>query len=203
MTHTILWSAAAALALGAAPADAITIDAADRFGPPWISVEYPANPHHPSTRDASFLIRTYHHTNAIEPAVRAVAEGLVDGQRRTVRLDVAPTLLPGVYAVNCDLPAEGAWIVAVTLDQGGGSTATALVRMDHAGRVAGVEVPSRTTGDGWVVPIDVQTADIEERLRSADRLGDAGPASNRALQAGAAGVLALGLLAGVRRRQSR
>lgn len=203
MTHTILWSAAAALALGAAPADAMMNGADDRFGPPWISVEYPANPHHPSTRDASFLIRTYHHTNAIEPAVRAVAEGLVAGERRTVELEVAPTLLPGVYAVHCDLPAEGAWIVAVTLDQGGGATATALVEMDDAGHVAGVEVPSRTTADGWVVPIEVPTSDIEARLRRTDRLGDTGPAPNRALQAGAAGLLALGLMLGVVRRQSR
>ena len=30
-------------------------------GPPWIAIEYPANPHDPNTRGAFLTVRTYHH----------------------------------------------------------------------------------------------------------------------------------------------
>ena len=115
LTPSMLLPIIAAAAFHAAP-DAAVFPDDGRFGPPWISVEYPANPHDPSTRNASFLIRTYHHGDAIEPPMRAVAEGLVDGQRRTVKLEVRPTGLRGVFAVHCDLPDQGVWIVAVTLE---------------------------------------------------------------------------------------
>ncbi len=201
-TRFRLLSALAFVAV-AVPVHASTTDDV-RFGPPWISIETPANPHHPSTRDASFLVRTYHHSESITVPVRAVAEGLVNGERRSHPLDIAPTNLPGVYAVRCDLPADGTWIVAVTLEQSPGSTATALVALDAEGAVARVEVPTRTTSDGWVVPIEVSARDIEARLRAADRLGRAsGPGSGIGLHASLAGLLVLGIAAGARRRTGR
>ena len=101
-------------------------------GPPWISVEYPSNPHHPSTRDAAFLIRLYHHSDAIEVPVTGRAEGTVRGQRRSVPVQVKPTAFAGLYAVS-GLPKEsGAWVVVITMKQGE-SPATALITLGQDG----------------------------------------------------------------------
>ena len=35
------------------------------IGPPWISIEYPANPLDPSTRGGYLLVHTFHHQQAV------------------------------------------------------------------------------------------------------------------------------------------
>lgn len=169
-------------------------------GPPWISVEYPSNPHHPSTRGATFLVRAYHHDVSINVPMSAVAEGLVDGARRSIPLEVTRTSTPGLYAIRADLPGKGAWVVAVTLTQGEETTATALVSLDNSGRVLTASVPNETR-DGWVVPRAVTPADIDNELRHAARLagGDARDAYRTG--AAAAGFFAL-VLVGLKRRRS-
>lgn len=166
------------------------IDAA-RFGPPWVSIEYPANPHHPSTRGATFLVHAYHHSTSIDVPVTASAEGLVDGRRVTRKLDVTATNLPGVYAVRTSPPESGTWLVAVTLHEGEGSMATALVTLGREGEVRTARVPSRTTPDGWVVPTEVSPGDIDAALRAADRVA---AADGGARTAGLAGLLVLALV---------
>jgi len=160
---------AVSLAMGAI----LILAGAALAGPPWIAVEFPANPHHPSTRDATFLIRAYHHSEAIDVPLVARLEGLVDGARKTVQARVSKTNLPGVFAVYADVPETGAWVAAVTLTQGENATATALVTLAGDGRVVSANVPSNRTRDGWVVPREVTAADIEAELRRATRLADA------------------------------
>lgn len=190
-TFTRLFCCALLLGVFASPALA---------GPPWISVEYPANPHHPSTRGATFLIRAYHHEISLNVPMSAIAEGLVKGERLSIPLEVARTGTPGLYAVRAKLPADGAWVVAVTLTEGEHATATALVSLDASGRVLTASVPSSTTRDGWVVPRAVTPADIDAELRVAARLARAGmPAEHRAGLGGAAGLLALAIFACGRR----
>ena len=46
----------------------VTLAAPALAGPPWISVEHPSNPHHPSTRGAAFLVRAYHHGGPKNPS---------------------------------------------------------------------------------------------------------------------------------------
>ena len=48
-----------AAATGLSLALLLTLSAA--AGPPWISIEYPANPLDPETRGALVVVRTYHH----------------------------------------------------------------------------------------------------------------------------------------------
>lgn len=54
-------------------------------GPPWIAIEYPVNPHDPATRDAFMTVRTYHHGDQVGHELTGTAEGLVNGQRRSMR----------------------------------------------------------------------------------------------------------------------
>lgn len=199
MRNTRRYSAASAIVLAAMLAFSTGASA----GPPWISVEIPSNPHHQSTRDALFLVHTYHHSAYMTVPVRATAEGLVDGKRRTLTARIVATNRAGVYAVRADLPADGTWLVAVRLSDDEAAPATALVTMDNRGRVAGVEVPSRTTRDGWVVPIQVTEADIDAALHAAVQVAAGTETANfRPATAGAAfiGLLALAGIIGASRR---
>jgi hypothetical protein len=82
---------------------------------------------------AVFVLRP---KNCAEPAaaeVRGTAEGLVGGMRRTMplaHLTAMPT--PGVYAVNREWPAEGAWVVNL-VGKCGTETAGALVPIGPKG----------------------------------------------------------------------
>jgi hypothetical protein len=180
MTRTPLLVAALAI-LAASPASA---------GPPWIAIEYPANPHHPSTRGAALLVRAYHHSESLAVPVTGTAEGIVEGKRVSRKLDLRATNIPGVYALRSELPNGGTWVLAISVEQGKDATATALVTLNGKGRIAHVEVPSNRSGDGWTVPRAVKPADIERALQVA-AAEDAGGDARRL---GLAGVLGLPLL---------
>jgi hypothetical protein len=142
-------------------------------GPPWISVEYPTNPHHPSTRDAAFLVRLYHHSTSISVPLTAVAHGLSNGKRASVQLRVDATSLPGVFAVR-GLPADAnGWVAVVTMRQSENASATALVTLGPKGEVVAVNVPSNKTADGWIVPREVTDTEIETRVAQAQVLAKA------------------------------
>ena len=55
-------------------------------GPPWISAEFPANPHETATRGAFLLVHTYHHGTPTEFPLTGTAEGMVNGRRQSMRL---------------------------------------------------------------------------------------------------------------------
>ena len=151
-------------------------------GPPWISVEYPANPHHASTRGASMLVRAYHHSDGINVPMRAIAEGIVDGKRVSMKVELDATAFAGVYALRSALPKGGTWVLAFTLQEGKESSATALVSVDARGRIMNVDVPSERTKDGWTVPRSVGKTDIEAALRAA-QIASAASTTTRATAA--------------------
>ena len=164
-------------------------------GPPWISVEYPANPHHNTTRGATFLVHTFHHAAHIQPTITATFEGLVDGQRRTVTARVEPTNRTGVYAVRGDVPEDGSWIAVVRM-RAGTAPAVALVQLGQDAQVLAVDVPADRTRDGWQVPRDVTEREIGAALR--------GGMPARTANGGYAGVaLAMVVLLGVGRLARR
>lgn len=137
-------------------------------GPPWIAIEYPVNPHDPLTRDAFMTVRTYHHGDQVGHDLIGTAEGLVDGQRRSVRLDIRRLPQAGAYAVRWQKPAQGTWVLVVSSRQGGTHMATAVVTVDNSGRVARVSVPSRPVEGGrWQVPRAVAAAEVNAILRGA------------------------------------
>ena len=153
----IFAAAPPALALAAlavfGPAPAATL------GPPWISIETPANPLDPTTRGALLLVHAFHHGTPMAFPVSGTAEGVVDGQRRTVQLEFASTSRTGVYALRYDPPREGAWILVIRVSQGSAG-ATAIVRIAD-GAVASVTVPTVERGG----PAQVSARDVEEALR--------------------------------------
>lgn len=128
-------------------------------GPPWISIEAPANPLDPTSRGALLLVHAFHHGTPTAFPVTGTAEGLVDGRRRTVTLEFTPTSRPGVYALRYQPPREGSWILVIRVTQGPGDAATAIVRIE-GGEVAGVTVP---TAEGR--PVQVSARDVEDALR--------------------------------------
>lgn len=137
-------------------------------GPPWIAIEYPANPHDPGTRGALLTVRTYHHGELISYQLTGTAEGIVNGRRQTMPLDIRRLTQAGMYAVRWQKPAQGSWMLVITSSQNGSFAATALVTIDSGGGVASVSVPSGTIENGrWRVPRRVASAEIDAMLKNA------------------------------------
>jgi hypothetical protein len=136
-------------------------------GPPWIAIEYPANPHDPGTRGALLTVRTYHHGDLMSYEVTGTAEGIVDGRRQTMPLDIRRLPQTGMYAVRWQKPAQGNWILVITSKQNGSHAATALVTIDSGGGVASVSVPSDPIENGrWRVPRKVASAEVDAMLKA-------------------------------------
>src|SRR5205823_1754033 len=68
-------------------------------GPPWLAIEYPANPFDRASRDGFLTVRTYHHGEIVAKTVTGTAEGVVNGKRQSVRLDIRPGSQTGTYVV--------------------------------------------------------------------------------------------------------
>lgn len=149
----------------------LTLSTVALAGPPWLSLELPANPYDRQTRGALALVRTYHHGVAIQLQVRATAEGLVDGERVSLPLELAATETTGLYALRGRLPARGTWILVVRGGADDGSV-TALVDVGPDGALRTVEVPTR--GDDPPVPRAIGAQEIDSRLRSLAAGGPAG-----------------------------
>ncbi len=136
-------------------------------GPPWIAIEYPVNPHDPATRGALLTVRTYHHGDLMSYEVTGTAEGIIDGRRQTVPLDVRRLTQAGMYAVRWQKPAQGTWMLVITAKQNGSHAATALVSIDSRGGVASVSVPSDPIENGrWRVPRKVAAAEVDAMLKA-------------------------------------
>lgn len=149
------------LALLALPA--VPLHAAD-LGPPWISIELPANPHDRTTRDAFLLVHAFHHGTPTGFPVSGVAEGLVNGQRRTVQLNLKATSRTGVYALERQWANEGEWTLVITVEQGKDDVAQAVVQVSQ-GQVIAVQVPTDRR-DGWSIPRRITRQEIENSLRN-------------------------------------
>ena len=152
--------AALASALVAAPAPASGLK-----GPPWISIELPANPYDKSTRDAFLLVHSFHHGTAMGFIVTGTAEGMVNGERRSLKLEFAETSREGVYALKRTWPTEGTWTLVIKANQGPEDAATAVIELGPDGDVATIRVPTMQRGE-WTVPAPVSLGDIDAALRA-------------------------------------
>jgi hypothetical protein len=59
-------------------------------------------------------------------AITGQAEGIVNGKRRSVRLELTPTSQPGIYSVPKSWPSEGRWVLVFSGTSGGLHTHTLL-----------------------------------------------------------------------------
>jgi len=134
-------------------------------GPPWISIELPANPYDQSTRGAFLLVHSFHHGTAMGFIVSGTAEGMVNGERRSLKLDFAETARVGVYALKRTWPTEGTWTLVIKANQGPDDAATAVVDLGPDGDVAAIRVPTMQRGS-WTVPAPISLGDIDAALRA-------------------------------------
>lgn len=189
---------AATLALTLMAAAAVPRTAA--AGPPWIAVELPANPHMEATRGALAVARLYHHGTATAWPLRAEAIGMVDGARRTVRLEARPVgSQQGVFAIHGALPRGDGWVLVITMQADGSSRASALVALDRRGDVAAVRVPHDLRENGrWAVPREATTAELDALLRVAvgRSVASATPSRTAGLALAGLGVLLLPVAVG-------
>src|SRR5947208_6849909 len=139
---------AAAAVIAAAPSPS---DHAHRAGPPWISIEYPANPLDPSTRGAYLLVHAFHHQLPVSSPVRGTAEGLVGGERKSIALRFDATSRPGVYALRKQWSDDGVWSLVISVNQHESTPAQALVELADDGGISSVRVPTRHD-HGWTIP---------------------------------------------------
>ena len=159
MNRTLLRTFALVTALS------LTAFSAAKAGPPWIAIEYPANPFDRTTRDAFLTVRTYHHGDLMARTVTGTAEGVVNGKRQSMKLDIQPGSQPGVYAVRWQRPAVGRWVLVISSGTNGVTDATAVVEISPTGGVAGVTVPTRAIGGGWISPRAVASSEIDGLLQ--------------------------------------
>ena len=155
-----------ALALATSPVRADLPEARILAGPPWISIESPANPYNPETKGALLVVRVYHHGEVAFYPLTGTAEGLVDGKRQSVKLDFTATSTPGMYALKFTKPSDGTWILVISVgkDRDEHGSVTALVTLGSDGTVASVQVPTKQQGQ-WLMPAEVTDADINARLK--------------------------------------
>jgi hypothetical protein len=132
------------------------------FGGPWISIETPVNPYVASTAGALFVVHTYVHQNPVDLPVSGRAEGLVDGQRRSVPFTLTRSTQTGTYVVRREWGDKGIWTVLVTAmpDAKNGWRIQAVVDVGADGAVEKVSVPR----DGYT-PRVLTDADVERGLR--------------------------------------
>lgn len=143
---------------------AVALAAALSLGPPWISIEYPANPHDRSASGAMLYVHVFHHAQAISYPLVGTAEGIVNGERRSVTLKFTETARPAVYALSKQWPTEGVWTLVIKTSRGEGG-ATAIVELAPTGEIASVRVPTRQQGE-WTIPVDVSMSEIDGALRA-------------------------------------
>ena len=76
----------------------------------------------------SLVVRTYNCGTPASLSLEGTAEGLVDGQRRTIPLEVARAAEAGVFNVARQWPAEGQWALVFTV--AGGHPVSTLVKLE-------------------------------------------------------------------------
>jgi hypothetical protein len=148
----------AATIIAASPTDAVR-----HAGPPWISIEYPANPLDPSTRGAYLLVHAFHHQLPVSSPVRGTAEGLVGGERKSITLRFDSTTRPGVYALRKQWGDEGVWSLVISVVPHEDNIAQALVELGPDG-VTSVRVPTRRERE-WTIPRAITAQEIEQSLQ--------------------------------------
>lgn len=132
------------------------------FGPPWISIETPANPYDSATRGAFLVVHTFHHGTQLASGVTGTAEGVVAGNRRSIPLTFDTTTRAGSYALRKQWPSDGTWMLVINTG-GQAQGVTALVDIGETGDVSRVRVPTRRER-GHEVPAQVTARDVDNAL---------------------------------------
>ena len=173
----VLVAAATVIPAVTRPSPVAAAPASAAMGPPWISIEYPVNPFDRTTRGAHLLVHAYYHGTPMAYPVTGTAEGVVNGERRTITLRFESTSRAGVYALRKQWPQDGTWSLVITVTQGDtdrSGAAQALVELSPSGSVASVVVPTQQHAEG-AFPRRLTAQEVETAVRAhAQRVALAG-----------------------------
>lgn len=86
-------------------------------------------------------MHAFHHGTPVAFPIEGTAEGLVSGERRSIRLEFSQTSRSGVYALKQTWQAEGTWTLVIRVFQGT-QAVTAAVELGSDNQVASVRVPT-------------------------------------------------------------
>ena len=126
--------------------------------PPWLSIESPVNPWDAASHGVAFYVHTMLREGVPTLSdMSGTADGVVNGERRTMPLELASTSRPGVFSVRRAWPADGAWVLRISLH-----STTAIVSIDRNGAVS-MRIPTEST-PGGVVPRAVSQREVDSTL---------------------------------------
>jgi len=111
-------------------------------------------------KGAALLIRTYGCHQPWDAEVTATAEGVVNGKRQSIKIELTRTS-QGVYAVKKQWPSQGAWVIAIT-GQYNGITSSALVDMGPNGAV---RITKENRVSSRIVQRKLTTEEVESALK--------------------------------------
>lgn len=132
-----------------------------------ISVETPGASTDAQMKDVVLVVRTFGCLQPADAKLSATAEGLVNGARKSIALDLS-TISAGVFAIKQQWPSEGAWVLAL---KGGYNemTTSVLVELGPNGKV----LPGTKLDPGAIKGIHARglrkqlaAADIDSALRT-------------------------------------
>jgi len=126
-THIRMALAACGLAL------VLTLTSGVLAGGFQLSVEAPSASNSPQLKDAALVVRTFGCMKPADAQLTATAEGIVNGKRQSVPLDIKD-VGTGVYTIKQQWPSEGFWVVAINGDYSG-MTSSLLVELAPNGKV--------------------------------------------------------------------
>ncbi len=140
-------------------------------GPPWISIELPANPFERSANGAVMLVHAYHHGDQVDFPVSGTAWGLVNGERRSIELEFARTSRSGVYALKQQWPSQGHWVLGISLGTHNKADASLVIELGRGGGVTdddyyGLKTKALTLGSVRVARGGVDSKKIDASLRA-------------------------------------
>ena len=148
-------------------------------GPPWIAVEYPANPLHEDSRGALLLVHTFHHGASRAFPLVGYAEGMVDGRRVRRDVTIAPTYRTGVHAVRGNLEGGDAWVLVLSMtDTDTNVVESMLVALNGDRALTAVDIPFATSNE-WSEPRAATREQIDRFLTMSLALAEAEPGVRR------------------------
>lgn len=141
-----------------------------------LSVETPAGSGDSQLKDVVLIARTYGCHQPADAKLSATAEGLINGNRKSVPLELR-SIGSGVYAMKQQWPSEGTWVVALT-GAYNGMTSSVLVELGPNGKV----IPGTRLEEGNLKGVHAKGArrawvaeDIDSVLRSTAGITGQGP----------------------------
>ncbi len=132
-----------------------------------LSVETPSSSFDPQMKDVVLVARTYGCHQPADAKLSATAEGLVNGARKSVALELR-SVGSGVYAIKQQWLSEGTWVLALT-GAYNGMTSSVLVELGPNGKV----LPGTRLDEGALKGVHARGArrqwvgvDIDSALRT-------------------------------------